>query len=355
MNLVACTRSIAIFGFLGITPSAMAIEYEARFDSLLAFSGSQYESDVTGDDSNGHTNGSYAGITLSAAQNAYRAFFTYQHGFERFNESVPNVVADDREREFFGGISGPFGTLGYGRQSSFYKQAGRDLDPFYDTSVVGFNGGFAAEGASYGLSNLTNAFNDETVAYASPSFDGLSIRASYFMDAAGDADEDYGLGLRFAPEDAPFTAGVEYLDSDGGDAVFGVGKRIPFDAIRVYGSYRWESLALGASFEQVDVQNEADERKYMLVSATYKLMNKVALAGTFGLLKDVVPNAAANPDGIDGEGLTVGAFYEVMPRFTTYVAARGVRLDSDADSETYAIGLSYYLEFDLYPGFGMKP
>lgn len=340
---------------LAFASPVMAVEYGAKFNALLAYSGSQYESDVTGDDSNGHSNGSYAGVSLSATQDAYRAFFIYQHGFERFNESVPNAVAGDREREFFGGISSPYGTLGYGRQSSFYKQAGRDLDPFYDTSVVGFNGVFAAEGASYGLSNLTNAFNDETVAYASPSFDGFSIRASYFMDAAGDADEDYGLGLRFAPEGGPLSGGIEYLDSDGGDAVFGVGKQTPYDAIRVYGSYRWEALALGASFEQVDVENEADKRKYMLVAASYTLMPKLTLASTFGLLKDVVPNAAANPDGIDGEGLTIGAFYEVMPRLTTYVAARGVRLDSDADTETYAIGLSYDFEFDLYPKFGITP
>lgn len=355
MNLFARTRSLATLGLLGLTPSAMAIEYQARVNALLAYSGSQYESDVTGDDANGHSNGSYAGVSLSASQNLYRAFLVYQHGFERFNESVPNVVPGDREREFFGGVSSPYGTLGYGRQSSFYKQAGRDLDPFYDTSVVGFNGLFAAEGASYGLSNLSNGFNEETVAYASPSIDGFSVRLSYFMDAAPGTDEDYGIGLRYAPEGGAVTAGVEYLDSDGGDAVFGVGKRVPYDTFRVYGSYRWAALALGASFEQVDVENEADERNYMLISATYKLMDKLTLASTFGYLKNVVPNAAANPDGIDGEGLTVGAFYEVMPRLTTYVAARAVRLDSDADTETYALGLSYDFEFDLVPTLGLAP
>lgn len=355
MTFAPAARPLFVLAALCAMPAAMAVEYSAKFNSLLAYSGSQYESDVSGDDSNGHSNGSYAGLSLSASQNLYRAFLIYQHGFERFNESVPNVVPGDREREFFGGVSSPYGTLGYGRQSSFYKQAGRDLDPFYDTSVVGFNGVFAAEGASYGLSNLTNAFNDETVAYASPSIDGFSVRLSYFMDAAADADEDYGIGFRYAPEGGAVTAGIEYLDSDGGDAVFGVGKRTAYDAFRVYGSYRWEALALGASFEQVDVENEAKERKYMLVSATYKLMEKLTLASTFGYLKDVVPNAAVNPDGIDGEGLTVGAFYELMPRLTTYVAARGVRLDSDADTETYAVGLSYDFEFDLYPNVGITP
>jgi predicted porin len=168
------------------------------------------------------------------------------------------------------------------------------------------------------------------------------------MDTAvRDADEDYGVGLRYAPEEAGYSAGVEFLDSDGGDAVFGVGKRVPFDAVRVYGSLSLDALSLGASFEQVDVDNEADARRYALLSASYGLLPKLRLAATVGLLKDVVPNAAANPDGLDGEGLTVGAFYEVMPKLTTYVAIRGVNLDSDADSETYAIGASYDFSYSL--------
>lgn len=355
MLLARPRRSLFLLVALGATPCAYAVEFEAQLDAHLAYSASQYESDVSGEDSKGNSNGSYAGGTLAATQGAYRGFLIYQHGFERFNESIPNAVPGEREREFFGGLSSPYGTLGYGRQSSFYKQAGRELDPFYDTSVVGFNGVFAAEGASYGLSNLTNAFNDETLAYASPAFEGFSLRLSYFMDAAADADEDYGIGLRYAPEDGAVAAGLEYLDSDGGDAVFGVGKRVPYDAFRAYGRYRWESLALGASFEQVDVENEADPRHYLLLSATYALAPKLTLASSFGYLKDVVPNAAANPDGIDGQGLTVGAFYELMPRLTIYAAARGVRLDSDADTETYAIGLSYDVELNLFPDFGLAP
>ena len=342
------SRAAAPFLFALASP-ALAVDYRASFDSVLAFSVSEYSSDVMGDDSNGHSNGSYAGLSLSAAQSGYRAFLIYEYGFERFNESVPNTVPGDHEREFFGGVSTPYGTLGYGRQESFYREAGREVDPFHDSSVAGFNGIFAAEGASYGLSNLTNGFNDETLAYASPSFAGVTVRASYFMDAAGDEDEDYGLGVRFAPEDSGLIAGIEYLDSRGGDAIFGVGKGVPYDAVRAYGSYRWDVFSIGASFEQVDVENEADPRKYGLLSASYTIMSRLTLATTFGLLKDVVPNAAANPDGIDGEGLTFGAFYEVTPRFTTYAALRGVRLDSDADTETYALGLSYRFSYTLFP------
>lgn len=349
MRLTAAARLLATLCFATVARPAMAIDYQAGIEALLAFSASKYSSDVEGDDSNAHSNGSYAGVSLSATQADYRAFLVYQYGFERFNESIPNALAGDREREFFGGLSTPYGTLGYGRQESFYRKTGREVDPFHDSSVVGFNGAFAAEGASYGLSNLSNGFNDETLAYASPLFGGLSLRASYFMDAAGNADEDYGLGLRYAPEDSALSAGLEYLDSDGGDAVFGVGKGVAFDAVRAYGSFRWAAFAVGASFEQVDVENEADPRKYAILSASYTIQSRLTLASSVGVLRDVVPNAAANPDGIDGEGLSLGAFYEVTPRFTTYAALRGVQLDSDADTQTYAIGGSYAFSHTLLP------
>ena len=349
MTLVTNAKRSAVLSLVTMTMPAMAIDYQANLEGLLAFSASQYSSDVSGDDFNGHSNGSFAGVSLSATQSAYQAFFIYQYGFERFNESVPNTVPGEREREFFGGVSTPYGTLGYGRQESFYRKTGREVDPFHDSSVPGFNGVFAAEGASYGLSNLSNGFNDETLAYASPSYAGLSLRASYFMDKANDEDEDYGLGLRYAPEDSKLSAGVEYLDSRGGDAVFGVGKGVPYDALRVYGSYRWQAFALGASFEQVDVENETDRRKYALLSASYTIRSRFTLASGLGLLKDVVPNAAANSDGIDGKGLSFGAFYEATPRFTTYAAVRSVQLDSDADTETYAIGASYAFSYTLFP------
>lgn len=349
MRPTTAARPLTALCFSAITIPALAIDYQADIEALLAFSASEYSSDVEGDDSNAHSNGSYAGISLSATQADYRAFLVYQYGFERFNESIANAPAGDREREFFGGLSTPYGTLGYGRQESFYRKTGREVDPFHDSSVVGFNGAFAAEGASYGLSNLSNGFNEETLAYASPSFGGLSLRASYFMDAAGDADEDYGLGLRYAPEDSPLSAGVEYLDSRGGDAVFGVGKRVAYDAVRAYGSYRWNAVGVGASFEQVDVDNEAEPRKYAILSASYTIRSKLTLASSLGVLRDVVPNAAANPDGINGEGLSFGAFYEVSPGFTTYAALRGVQLDSNADTQTYAIGARYAFSHTLFP------
>lgn len=344
----ALARPAALAGLLLAAP-AFAIDYAASLEAQLAYSGSSYHHDVADDDDNAHSNGSWGGVSASVGEGGYRLFGVFQYGVERFNESVPNVVAGKREREAYAGVSSPYGTLGFGRQVSFFRRAGMELDPFHDTSVAGFNGMFAAEGASYGLSNLTNAFNDETLAYASPSWMGFSLRGAYFMDAAGDADEDYGLGLRFSSEDSPVAGGIEYLDSDGGDAVFGVGKGVPFEATRLYGSYRWNTFSFGASWERVDVSNEADARNYSVFTASWQVMEKLNVAAALGVLRDVVPNAAANPDGIDGEGLTVGAFYEVYPKLVVYAAGRVVDLDSGADSDTIAVGASYRLSHSLLP------
>ena len=49
-----------------------------------------------------------------------------------------------------------------------------------------------------------------------------------------------------------------------------------------------DALSLGASFEQIDVEGEADARKYMMLSATYAVVPKLRLALSYGLLDDVV-------------------------------------------------------------------
>lgn len=341
--LAVCTPLLAL------TFPAQALDYRASFDASLAFSASAYDPDAGESDEGAHSNGSWAGGAFGIAQGEYELFGVVRYGFERFNESIPNAMAGDREREIFGGVKTPYGVLGYGRQVSFFRRAGRDMDPFHDTSVAGFNGVFAAEGASYGLSNLTNAFNQETVAYASPSYNGLSFHANYFMDAAAGADEDYGVGLRYAPEDGPVFTSVDYLDSDGGDAVFGVGKGVPFDAVRVTAGYNWASFAVGASYERVDVSDESDPRNYSIFTASWNPQEKLTIAAALGVLRDVVPNAAANANGIDGEGLTAGVFYELYPKLVIYAAARHIDLDSGNDSQTYATGLSYLFSYDLLP------
>lgn len=336
---------------LSLAASAQALETDLKLRGVAAGSFAHYSADATGDEDEADNNASFIGLSGSVAEGDFKAFAVFEYGAERFNDVDTNTGSEKQIREFFGGVAGPFGTLSYGRQSTYYKQAGRQLDPFYDTSVAGFNGQYAIEGAGYGLSNLTNEFADDTVAYQSPSLMGFTLRGSVYLSEGSNvpgADDDYGAGLLYENTDMGFAAGVEYLEGKGGDVVFGVGKQVPYEAFRVYGGYKWNALSLGASLEHVDVDNEADPRKYGLLSASYQLMPALSLAATYGKLEDVVPNAAVSPDGINGDGLTLGAFYEVMPRLTTYVAARAVALDSGNDIETYALGASYEFEFELY-------
>lgn len=351
---------------LAATP-ALAVETDVGLGGVFAYSVSQHDGDSTGKDTDAENNGSFLRVDASASDTdrGIKAFVVYERGFDRFNSASANNEQDDFVREFYAGVSGRYGTLSYGRMSTFYKQAGQKIDPFYDTSIAGFNGQFSNEGAGYGLSNLTNAFTSNTVAYQAPTLvPGLTLRGSVYLNDNGEAqavggandDDDFGVGAAYENADLGFAVGVEYLDINSvvtptagatANTIFGVNKPVTSEAVRVYGGYKIEKLSLGASFEQIDVEDEADPRQYMMLSATYALLPDIRVAATYGLLKDVVPNAAANPNGIDGDGFAVGAFYDIIENLTGYVAARSVSLDAGDDISTVAAGLSYAFGTDL--------
>ncbi len=330
---------------------AMAVETDFDLYGVFAYSLSQYESDAAGDDFDAENNGSFLGLSVSGEERGITAFAVYERGFDRFNSASTNSESEDFVRQFYGGLSGRYGVLSYGRKSTTYKQAGRKLDPFYDSSIVGFNAQFANEGASYGLSNLTNAFASNTVEYQAPEWHGFSAHGALYIndngEAQGNDDDDYGLGLAYEDHERGFGLGVEYLDSNGGDVVFGVGKLVEFEATRLYGVYGYKALTVGASYEHVDISDESDPRGYGIISASYQLLPDIVLALTYGHLQDVVPNAVANPDGINGDGISIGAFYDIISGLKAYVAARTIDLDSGNEVQTYAVGFSYEFALDL--------
>ncbi len=111
---------------------AMAVETDFDLYGVFAYSLSQYESDATGDDFDAENNGSFLGLSVSGEERGIAAFAVYERCFDRFNSAKTNSESEDFVRQFYGGLSGRYGVLSYGRKSTTYKQAGRKLDPFYD-------------------------------------------------------------------------------------------------------------------------------------------------------------------------------------------------------------------------------
>jgi len=317
--------------------SAYAVETDVVLSGAFAASGSYFDSDTAGSDIALKNNASQLGIFASAQERGYRGFVNYERGFDRFNSGSTNTDDRDFVREFFGGVShASYGTLTLGRQSTAYKLSGRRLDPFYDTSLSGFNGQFSNEGASFGLSNLTNGFTSNTIAYSSPVItQGLSANAAFILKDGSDSN-DYALGGSYENVEHDLTAGVQFLHADG-PVIFGF-PAPGGNAARLHAGYGGlTDWSFGGSFEYVDIDGVENARKYFFASATYLFRPDLKFAAAFG---DTVDTP------FDGQGLSAGAFYTVFKDLTVYGGARYVTLDA-VNTFSIATGISYTFDVDL--------
>lgn len=326
---------------LTAAPGAYALNPDVRLSGTFGLGLSYFHDDSNisnVSDLDVENNASNFRIEAASNEVGIRAFATYERGASNDQQGVEDV------RQFFGGISNRYGTLLYGRKATDYRIAGERLDPFYNTSVAGFNGQFASEGASYGLSNLTNGFTSNTVAYRSPSLAGVNFNlAAYVND-----NNNQGSGDR-----ADGGAGVGYTNADwlgldvnlqglkiNGNVVAGspAGQSRAGRLSATFGQKLW---ATGVSFEWVDVRAEADARQYLLVSGSYQVLQALRLAATYGHVN--------NSPSFDGNGATIGAFYDLMQNLSVYAAVRRVDLSNGNEDKvtTGAMGVKFVFDVDL--------
>lgn len=331
---------------LAVALPAHALDPEVNLSGTFGLSLSWFKNNSAGNeftDVDLENNGSNFRITASAQELGIRAFVAYERGASNDQTNVEDV------REFFGGITGKMGTLLYGRKATDYRLAGERLDPFYNTSVAfGYgavgNGGFASEGASYGLSNLTNGYTSNTVSVRSPNWAGFTVNAAGYVNDnrsnVGVGDEpDYGAGFGYANSDwLGLDAGVQVLDLNGNVVTNAPGEA---NAYRVHASVGEKLWAAGVSVEMVDVAAEADPRQYVFVSGSYQLLEDLRLAATYGGVSD--------SPSFDGSGTTLGAFYDLTKNLGTYAAVRYVQLDNGTENKatTAAMGVKFVFDADL--------
>jgi predicted porin len=339
-------RVVLAFGLLGAAQPALALKPDVNLSGTFAASLSWYEEhtgtlDTT--DVDLENNGSNFRIGAAAEEQGIRAFAVYERGASNDQLGVEDV------REFFGGVTGRIGTLVTGRKATEYRLSGQRLDPFYNTSAASFNGTFAAEGASFGLSNLTNGYTPNTVAYGSPSFGGVTVNAATFINNnsnnQGVGDEaDFGLGIGYANSDwLGLEAGLQFLDLNG-NVVSGAAAGAS-QALRLHASVGRKAWTVGVSVEAVDVELEEDPRTYAFLSGSVQLYETLRLAATAGAVRDTRDPVAT----AEGMGGSVGLFWNLTQHLETYAALRYVTLDNAAeqDSGTLATGMKFTFDVDL--------
>lgn len=332
-----------------MAPAAFALEPEVNLSGTFGLSLSSYDYDsltLPRRDTDVENNASNFRLTAAAQDVGIRAFIAYERGASNDRSTAEGGAAED-VREFFGGVSGAWGTLVYGRKATEYRVAGERLDPFFNTSVSGFNGQFASEGAGYGLSNLTNGFVANTIAGRSPSFFGFSANAAAYIneqDTTTGDEADYGWGLGFAKSEwLNLDAGLQVLDVNSTAPVITTAPG-PTSAYRLHASLGANLWAAGVSYEIVDVEAEPDPRHYVFVAGSYQVLESLRLAASYGGVDNTNPAT-----GFNGNGGTLGVFYDVTNNLTAYAAARVVELDNaeEASSTTLATGVKFVFDVDL--------
>jgi len=269
------------------------------------------------------------------------AFYKIEWGLDTLDDINGDNAGNDASltnRFAFAGLRGAFGSVLYGKTSTPYKMAGLRLDPFYDTSAIGVRGGgyLAAGGASYGLSNLTNSWSNNTLAYATPNLNGFSANLAAYLEDGNSNDHDYVIGGQYASD--MFTVGAFYLEHGAGtianaEALFG-GEG---DAIRVFGRMSFGGFTMGVSFEQLSPQAGLDQ-DYLFVSGVYKLPNGTKILATYGDTKDT---------GVDGFAYTVGVSHMIVKNaaLTLLWSSFSSDLADREDQDVLSLGFSYKFSF----------
>lgn len=354
--LVAASMAAAAFA-----SAASAVETTGAVYGDLRLSLGRFDSSgpgATDAHMNVDNNNSHIGLRASLKDNGITAFMQY----ERLADNDSGTPTGEFTRQFFGGVNTEYGGLIVGRAPTAYKRAGQKLDPFYNTSVAGTAGSaLVANGASYGLSALNNdspgsGFINNTIAYSSPSFFGVTGNVAVFVDDGSSGQHhDYAAGAEYSADG--ITGGVQYLSIKSGTTTgsvqnfnnigLGTGAGLPaatgeVQALRGYGAYAAPKWGVGASYENLALKNDLPTAKYAFVSGWCSVTDRLGFAVTVGNTKDTA---------FEGTGYTVGAFYDVIKDLTAYSAFRYVnRKDTNAgsnasDTQTIAVGLSY--KFDL--------
>ena len=301
----------------------------------LSFSVNSVDDDTTSgrDGLRGEDNVSLLGIKGSVGD-GIKAFYHLQTGAKADADTEGDAF---NQRFFFGGLSGSFGKVAYGRMTNAYKFAGFAMDPFYNLSHIGAGGTVAFGGATYGLSPATNGFTDNALQYTSPVLGGgLKLNAGVYIDDSNDDEHGYNFGGQWTGNN--FNVGVQFASN--GDVGTLPGVAADGDATRVYGGYKGGNWSVGISYETVDLSTTFEDVGYLYVLGRYSITGKTELIGSIGSVDD---------GGAEGTGFIGGVFHTIAPKTEIYATYSQASIEpsggTDTDPSVFAIGARHKFSF----------
>jgi len=288
-------------------------------------------------------NNSMWGVKASTARGGVKVFGAYERFLDAGdpNAGFPLEVT----RQAYLGLDSMCGTLKFGRHATAYAEAGRKLDPFYNTAVSG-SAGVAAAGSIFGGGNshgsatlfngdaLDRAYVADHFAYRSPAFAGFAANVAVFLDESGTADQDhdFGGGIEYVADG--ITAGAQFIDANGAHPL-SWGSNV--EAARLYAGYTHTRFGVGVSLEQLDLPGTTSEN-YLMVSGWYGLRDDTRVAVSAGVEDD---------SAFAGESVRVGVFHDVIENFTIWLAGRHANDSTVVNNDTSVISLGASYKFNL--------
>jgi predicted porin len=216
-------------------------------------------------------------------------------------------------RNSFLGLKGGFGTVMLGNHDTPLKLVGRAVDLFGDTLADSRNV----------MGGGSDTRSDNTLAYISPSFSGLTVAAAYVTDieaaatnSAGDKDDDAAWNVNVTYANGPLYLGAAYGDGDHHDNA-GLGKHW-----RAAAGYTLGDIKLVGQYDSLERNNNNDYDAWML-GASYTMGNIVLKANYMD---------GDNDSGADPKQWTIGADYNLSKRTAVYA------LYADGENVTFGSG-----------------
>lgn len=341
--LAGAAAAAALVGSVGVFAAELDAKGSVYGDLRYSLDYAEDNSGAPGPTYTTTDNNSYWGVKASTTQGGITAFGAY----ERFVDIDGNFFLEFI-RQGYVGLGTEFGTVKYGTHATAYAEAGRKLDPFYNTAVTGLGGvgalgGFLG-GNSHGSSAVFNsdfngsAYISNHVAYQSPSVFGITANAAFMTDETGTSNQDHNYGLGVEWNGMGITAGFQMIDDNNGTWL-----APDEEASRLYGSYAAGRFGVGASYERFDLTGGANDAEFLMVSGWFGVLPGTRVAASYG---------QENESGAEGNSIRLGVFHDVIQNFTVWAAA--LRYDEAAgvnpDSDVITLGASY--KFDL--GFSTR-
>jgi len=227
-------------------------------------------------------------------------------------------------REQAVGLKGSFGTVELGRLKQPYKYLGGVLfDPFVATALEARGNGGQSVGELGNKAFGHSAFLNNSIAWKSNNFSGLSVWVLVSVDEAaaptGNAsDGDYSIGVRY--KNGPLELGVVTIsnDSTGGDAT------------KLFGQYKWGNHKFSGSYEMIDTVS-GDTNIYF---AGYQLRSG---NNTFAL-------QFGNKDqdyvgGVETDYFAIGMIHHLSKKTRLFGGFRNTDIDGGTETDVWSIGL----------------